>query len=200
MGPAFLAFAIAALVGGTELVTSKYPRTAFVLTPRKCWALYAYCAIYGIIAFIVTLLLGSLVKSGTVQLSGVGLNSPWAQAVAVGLTVKAFLHIRLFSATVGSQTVPIGVETIVQLFEPWLLRTIDLDEFNGVREFLDAYAKRHNDLDEVRKRIKANIPTHLSSEERAALVADIDAAPDVIVAMERYLKLLGPNSFRRVFG
>ena len=118
VGPPLLASTVATLLACIELITSRYPRTFFLL--RKSWALYAYALIYGAIGFGVTLGLASLIRTGTIKLEGLGLSGPWVQSLAVGLTIKAFLHIRLFSVGVGSQSFPVGVETIVKLFEHWL--------------------------------------------------------------------------------
>jgi len=145
LGPPILAFAIATFLAFLELVTSKYPRTAFLL--RKSSALYGYVLVYGLIAFGVTLGIGSLIKAEIIKLSGIGLSNPWAQAVAVGVSFKALLHIRLFSVSVGSETFPIGVETLVQLFEPYLLRTIDLDCFNAMEAYIAPRAAARQNLE-----------------------------------------------------
>ncbi len=126
LGSLAVAFIIASLVTALELVTSKYPRTA-----RFCFKspwFYGYVLIYGILAagFLALLpLLGSLVT-----IEGVGLSNPWVKAVFVGLSVKAFLHIRIFSVSTGpGQSFPFGLESFVQLFEPWMLRTLELDHY-----------------------------------------------------------------------
>lgn len=199
LGPAVLAFVVACAIAVLEVITSRYPRTYFVLTPTRSWALYAHAAIYGLIAFGVTLGLSALTDSGVVRLEGLGLGDPWVQSLAAGLTVKAFLHIRLFSATVGSQSFPIGVESLVQLFEPWLLASIATDEFNGVREFLEPRAQRYPDLNDVRQRIHDNLPRLLTEQERAAFLRDVEAASRTTDAMELYLGLLGKRTFDRVF-
>ena len=111
LGPPILAFIIADCISVLELITSKYPRTFFLL--KKCPALYIYAVIYGVIGFAVMLGLNYLVSQKAVTLEGLGLSNPWWQAVAIGLSVKAFLHLRIFSVGVGAQTFPIGTETIV---------------------------------------------------------------------------------------
>lgn len=200
LAPGLLAFVIAGLVAVLELVTTpRYSRTFFVLTPRRCWALYAYGLIYGVVALLVTLGLNSLIGAGSLQLQGLDLSNPWVQAMAIGLTVKAFLHVRLFNATVGSQSVPIGIETLVQLFEPWLLRTIEIDLFNGVRDFLNPRAQRYSNLNVVRQLIKDNVPESLPEQERVAFLVDIERKESVLTAMEAFLRFLGKTTFDRVF-
>ena len=61
-GPSSLAFGIATVIALLELITSKYPRTFFLL--KRSRALYTYALIYGVIAFGVTLGLDVLIKTG----------------------------------------------------------------------------------------------------------------------------------------
>src|SRR5271167_1257446 len=119
--PAVLAFAISGFFTVLELVTSKYPYTFFLL--RKSALLYFYGAIYGLLAAGAYLLLP--VISDQVKLTGIAVGNPWVRAVAVGFTIKAFLHVRLFDVNMGpGRSFPLGVESLVQVFEPWLLRKI----------------------------------------------------------------------------
>jgi hypothetical protein len=122
------------------------------------------------------------------------------QALIVGVSVKAFLHIRLANVnTGGPQPFPIGIETLVQIFEPWLLRTIYLDEWNGVRDFVRPRAQEYTDLQAVRQRASENLPERLGTAERAAFLADLEEAPTVEVLMSRYLRLLGRKTFAGTF-
>ena len=197
-GPAVVAGLLAATVSLSELLTTLYPRTAFLLV-RRSRALYAYAAAYGLIALAVALLLEQLTAAGAIQLEGFGLSSPWIRAIAVGLTVKAFLHLRLFNVSVGSQSVPVGLESLVQLFEPALLRTILLDEFTAVRVFTSARAREYPSLEAVKAQAKAEIPSTLPSLERAAFSNDIDRATGVVEVMEHFLRFLGRKNLDRVF-
>ena len=101
--------------------------------------------------------------------------------------------------SVGSQSVPVGLETLVQLFEPALLRTILLDEFTAVRAFTTARAREYPSLDAVKARAKAEIPPTLPSQERAAFANDIDRATGVVEVMEHFLRFLGRKNLDRVF-
>jgi hypothetical protein len=91
------------------------------------------------------------------------------------------------------------METIVQIFEPWLLKSVDIDEFNGVRTFLDEKVRKYTDLDEVQTMIKENVSQKLPDVEKMALIADVDKASSVMQAMELYLGFLGKGSFNRIF-
>lgn len=195
--PAIISFLVGASVAFLELITSKYPRTFFLL--KKSTSLYAYTLIYGLLSFLVMLLVKSLIHAKIISLEGIGISNEWIQALAVGITTKAILHIRLFNITFGRQSFPIGVETFVYLFEPWLLRSIDLDEFNAIRSYLEVAQKKYSDLADVKNRIKDNIPHTLAGVERKAFLTDLTEKDSALEAMELYLQTFGKKSFERVF-
>ena len=195
--PPLLSFIIGALVAHIELTTSKYPRTFFLL--KKSLALHAYTVIYGLLSFILMLVLESLIRAKVIGMEGFGISNRWIQALIIGVSTKALLHIRLFNVSFGSQSFPVGVETFVFLFEPWLLRTIELDEFNAVREFIAKAEKRYTNLTEVKTDIEDNIPPTLSNPEKAAFLTDLNEKDTVLEVMELYLQSFGKRSFERVF-
>ncbi len=197
VGAAFLAFGIAAVVTLVELLTSNYPRTAVFL--QKSWSLYSIAAIYGLIAFGALVGLDELTSSDTLKLEGLGLSSVWVQAIVVGLSTKALLHVRLFNVTVGAQAFPIGIESLVQLFEPWLLRTITVDEWNSVMHYLAPRAKKYPDLPSVKQAMKDNLPSRFPDAERTAFALDLDRATAVEQAMDLYIRFVGRTAFERVF-
>ena len=197
---ALLAFLIAFGISLAELVTADYPRTFFVLTPRQSPALYVYGAIYGAIAFGIVLGLDALSDAGLVSLNGTGLHNMWIRAIVVGLTVKAFLHIRLFSLnTGGPQSFPVGIETVTQLFEPWLLKTIFYDEFDGVRKCVKEPAKKYTDLEQVRRLVEENLPDNLDQKDRDAFISDVRQASTIQSVMMRYLSFVGKKTFKGTF-
>src|SRR6267143_1157201 len=116
--PPLFAFLIGTLVSGLELITSKYPRTFFLI--KKSWAFGVYATVYGLISFLVMLLLKSLVEGQYVKLEGFAISNTMVQAFVIGVSTKALLHMRLFQVTTGSQNFPVGIETLIYLFEPLL--------------------------------------------------------------------------------
>jgi hypothetical protein len=148
-GGAWLAFAVALLVTGLELITTQYPRSpAFVL--KSLW-FYVYVIIYGVIAGAVVLIFPLI--SDQVTMSGLGLANPWTKAIFVGFSIKAFLHIRLFTVSTGpGSSFPVGIETAVQLFEPWMLRNLELDHWNKLQEFAAPRAAKLPTLASARAR------------------------------------------------
>ena len=145
------------------------------------------------------LILRELIGAGTIKLEGLGLSSKWLQAVVVGVSAKAFLHIRLFNVNIGTQSFPIGIESFVYLFEPWLLRKIELDEFNAVREFVEAAITDDMILENVKRRIEDNIPPSFPKNEKAAFLSDLSEKTSVTGCLELYLSFFGRKSFNRVF-
>lgn len=199
LGASLIALLAASLFSLLELVTSEYPRTyGFLL--RASIKPYAYASIYGAIAFVVAASLGYLVQQRAVTVAGLGLSNAWIRALVVGLTIKAFMHVRLFTVGVrGSGQFPVGIETIVQLFEPWLLRGIQIDHFNAVRRYIAPRAAKYANLTDAKDIIRNNLPASFSEVELSAFRADIDKAPSVQEAMTLYLDFLGAGSFDRVF-
>lgn len=195
--PALLATGVAVVVTGMELITDKYPRTfPFVC---RCKSFYAYVFIYGIIAALVMLFVDYLVATKAITLEGPMIGNIWAQAVAIGVAIKAFLHIRLVTVSVGTQSIPIGVETVVLLFEPWLLRDIELCHFDSVRQFIDPKVARHSDLVTVKQKVLANVPKSFSTAEKVSFKDDIANATTVVEVMEMFLSFVGSRTFDRVF-
>jgi len=152
-----------------------------------------------VIGYGVALGLGSLTEAEILTLEGPGVDNPWVQSVVVGVIIKSLLHLRVFSVGTGTDSFPVGIETIVQIFEPWLLRTIALDHFDTLRRYIDPRANHHNNLDVVKQRIKQNLPTAFADHERIAFEADVDKANTVVDAMELYINFAGKRSFNRIF-
>jgi len=188
VGQLGLAFAIAALVTAIELITSKYPRTArFAI--GSYW-FYVYVVVYGLLAAAGLALLPLL--GDQVTTTGIGASNPWTKAVLVGFSVKAILHIRIFAVSTGpGQPFPVGLESFVQLFEPWLLRTIELDHFWAQSAFIAPRAGRVANVNVARTQAKDNPPPGLSPAETAVFEADIDQAANPTQVIAAYLKYSG---------
>jgi hypothetical protein len=192
-----LAFIVAAVLSGLELVTASYPRTYFLVFRSR--SLWGYAIIYGVIAGCVTLGADYLVNSGKLKLEGLILGSKWFRAVVIGISIKSLLHINLFNITAGSTTVPVGIETLTKIFEPQLLRALVFDEFNAVRHYLASYCQKYTDLQAVKTTISTNVPPTLPTQESQAFETELTKATTVIEAMERGLRFLGRKTFNRIF-
>jgi hypothetical protein len=177
-----LSATIAVVVTALELITTKYPRTS-VFVFHSGW-FYVYILIYGAIAAVAYLLLPLV--GAPVNMTGSGFANPWIQAAIAGFSVKALLHIRIFNVSTGPEKdFPVGLETIVLLFEPWLLRSVELDVFGELMGFVTPRAARCATVDAARQQAVSNIPNMFSPAEKAALTADIARAAtsvDVVIA------------------
>jgi hypothetical protein len=192
-----LAFAVAAAVTGLELITTKYPRTSmFVL--RVKW-FYAYVLIYGVLGAVAYSLLPLL--AGEVTLTGIGLSNPWVTAGVVGFSIKAFLHIRIFTVSTGpgSQPLPVGLETIVQIFEPWMLKNLDLAHWLLLVAFVTPRAAKFQTAAEAQARATANPPPNLSQVEQAAFAGDIAAAKSPAQVILDYINYGGIAATKQFF-
>ena len=192
-----LAFIVAAFFTGLELLTASYPRTYFLVFGSR--ALWIYVSIYGLIAAGLTFGADQLVSAGKLKLEGFIIGAKWFRAVAIGIAVKSLLHINLFNFTTGSQSVPIGVETLTKAFEPQLLRALVFDEFNAVRHYLEPYCQHYTDLNAIKATIAANVPPSLPVQESQAFETELAKATNVMETMERGLRFLGRKTFKRIF-
>jgi hypothetical protein len=195
--PAVVAFSIGGVFTWLEFCTSKYSTTFFLIAWKR--PLLIYCAIYGAIAVGGFLLSDFLIKSGKLKIEGLGTESPYILAAVLGFTSKAVIQLNIYTVTTGSTPFPIGFQTIVQLFEPYLVRSIILEEFNEVRWFVSRYASKFSDLSTVKTMIKQNIPASLSQQERAAFENEVNKDEQAHEAMERFLRFGGRKTFLRIF-
>jgi hypothetical protein len=184
------------VVTAVELITSKYPRTApFAL--KSIW-FYIYILIYGSLGaagFALLPLLGDQVTT-----EGIAISNPWAKAALIGFSVKAILHIRIFAVTTGpGQSFPVGLESFVQLFEPWILRTLELDHYSEQSAFITPRAARFANVTDARTQAKGNPPPGLSAAERAVFDADIDQASTAAQVIAAYLKYSGIRLTKATF-
>ena len=197
--PPFVAFFIAYFFTVLELITSEYPRTYSFIFKKA--SLHGYGVIYGLFAFIIVIVLDSLQKSGSIKIEGLGLSNIWWKAILIGLSTKGFLKIKLFTVNVGTNPFPIGIDSIVQIFEPWLLETIRLNEYNEVRKYLEKKVNQYGNLniEDLKKKMKSNIPRTLKDKDKKVFKLDLSEAAESIDAMELYLASFGKESLERVF-
>lgn len=195
--PLILSLVIATFIAYFELVTTTYPRTGFLL--RNCLKLYIYSFIYGLISLGLMLAWKSLIANEVVQVKGIVIENVWAQAVFIGVSTKALLNINLFTVGHGESKMPIGIKTILQLFEPWFLREIDLFHFSSLQGYLKPFSDSFSEIEPVKKKIKDNIPPKFPGQEKNAFIKDLDDAQNTNSALDLYLNFAGRNNFERVF-
>jgi hypothetical protein len=184
---------------GLDLLTSRYPRQASFLWMRSR-SLYVYCLTYGVIAGAATALYPKLADAHILVIKGLGFGIPWVRALYIGLSGKALLHIRLATTnTDAPHPLPIGMETLVQPFEPALLRNMDVQADHEIRVYLQSRVEKYTDLHQVKTKIIENIPESLPDVERGAFEMDIRKRKNVYDCLAGCLKFLGKQSFERIF-
>jgi hypothetical protein len=210
---ALLALIIAYIAVLVELLTTKYPRTYFILFPRGSRALHFYSGIYGISALIVFALFGAISRDKNVQFSGIGLESGWTRAIVIGIGIKAFLNISLFGVSIGTEkSFPIGLASLIHPFEQRLLETIDDDEESGVLSLVQTRTQlpKYADPSVVGQLIRDNIPRRIRSDDalRVAFRLDVDGIQNdpertdtikVRDMLQLYLIKAGRARFNQVF-
>jgi hypothetical protein len=191
-----VAFGVAWIVVIVELLSSEYPRTYFALTKSKSLALYA--AFYGLLAVIALFLFATVVDIRLAN--GVALMSPWVTAAICGASIKSVLQLNIATIRIGSERIPIGLKTLVQLFEPPLLRSIAFQEFLGVRALVSKFVTADRVIGEVKRAATDGIPPSLPKAEREGFSADVELSTSVERVMTLYLRFAGREAFTRVFG
>lgn len=192
---ALLAFVIGLGVAFVAISSLDFRRT-YTFLFRSSRAFYLHGLIYGAVAGGALIAADYLEGEGRLVIGGAGSNI-WLQAIVVGLSARAFLHLRILEVTVGDKTLPLGLETILQIFEPWLIENIRTDEFNAVRAFAEPFATAHPTLKDVKTLMKENVPPGLPAK---VFEAEIEKASTVVSAMEVYIRFAGRPTFDRVFG
>jgi hypothetical protein len=196
LAPCLLTFFCGYLINLLEVCTSKYPTTyGFLIS--KSLQLHIYCIIYGLISLI-SLLVISLLFHPDPSASDQLIYNPYIQALLIGASAKAIFHINIFCMEMGTTHVPVGLETLCCLFEPHLLRQIDLEEYNSLRAYIETKSSIFSDVNTVKKRIRDNLPNSDGFNKDVFLV-DLKKRKTKEDAMELYFRNFGKKNFNRVF-
>lgn len=197
-GCCLVAFGVGSGVTLLELTTTQYPHTYFLI--RRSFFYWLYGCIYGGLAAIAYYLLDVLKAEGFVTIEGIGVDNPLVQAAVLGFSTKALLHIRLWSVGTGPDPFPVGTETLVQLFQPWILMKIRIFEWNGVSTYLVPKAEKYADdgLETIKAKLNADLPP-LEEQARVALAADIVRCNSISDCFALYLRRAGQEALNRQY-
>jgi hypothetical protein len=197
----FLTFFIGYSINLLEVCTSKYPNTCGFLI-FKSWKLHVYCVIYGLISSVSLMCIWILLPlnpSSTPTLIESLIHDPLIQAIVVGTSAKAIFHINIFSARIGSMHVPIGLETLCCLFEPYLLRQVELEEYCSIRTYIEEKSRAFNDVGDVKGLIRKNIPNSSVESDKDVFLVDLKKRKTKEDSMELYFRKFGKKNFDRLF-
>jgi hypothetical protein len=194
---ALITFMLATVTGSVftifDIVSARFG-TTMTLVLRRSKAIYLLGFIHGIIAGLVSLLHPHVIDIHFAN--GTSFRSPWIWAIVTGAFTRSLFQSSFFTVSTGRSSTAIGLKSIVQLFEPSLMREVILDEFFAVRSFVQKYAASHPDLDALRALITENLPPDLPEPERQAFLSELALAKTVIEAMEKFLRFVGVSAFR----
>lgn len=193
---ALLAGGVASVITLVELITSKYPHTYPWLW--RCWPLWLYVAIYGVIAFGLMFGVDYLISSRQITLQGLLIDSPWVQAIAIGITTKALMQITFFNVG-GLNPTPIGIASITQIFEPWLLERLQITVWIAVRESVQPHSRKFPDVQKVVEMIENKVPPSWSKEKSATVLAEMKALATSEEVMYLLVNYSGREMLQHVF-
>lgn len=188
---------VAFLIQLGELYFTKYPNT-IELFIKKTSKIYAYSFMYGIAGVILMLILLLFVDVQVLAADN-PLGNIYLQALLVGLTVKGLLEINFFSFRVGSQSVPAGLKTVTQIFEPYFTKQLDLEEYNYSKEYVDQRAATYPDLEKIKKSIRDNAHAGINDQDFQVFLIDLGRNETASEALRFYLERFGKKNFDRVF-
>jgi hypothetical protein len=196
VGPFLLALLVGSGAAILDLVSSKFSTTMSLVLVRSR-AIYLLGLIHGVLAGSVSALHPGVISFQLAN--GQALHSAWIWAVLTGIFTRPFLQTKIFTVSSGRNATRIGLQSIMQLFEPQLIREVILDEFYAVRSFVQKYTKRYADLDVVKSMVAESLPGELPEPERQAFLFELEKAKTVTDALEGFLRFVGISAFQSTF-
>jgi hypothetical protein len=206
-----LAFLVAAFIAFLQLETTTYPHTNFLIRTKSITIIYSL--FYGALG---ALFYGIVVFTGIDMLIGDKIvKEPYLQAVLVGIFSKGISNWNVYTLPIGDDAKPLGIKTITEPIESTILKKIDEEAYNSLKEYVvpvrDCYCNTQmvgddGPEDKVIKRICDNLPAKSKAEKLAYkedlknVMADYDSdKAKVSAALEKYLSDFGKRSYERVF-
>jgi len=194
-----LAAVIAFTVQFCELYFTKYPNT-IELFIGKTWKIFGYSLMYGIAGAIMMLLVLFYLDGSVVTGENTPVNNVFLQACVVGITVKGLLEINCFSFKNGTTESPIGLKTLTQLFEPYFIGQLEMEEYNYTKEYVDQRISKYPDLVVIKQMIKNNSHVDSNKKDFTTFLIDLDEIGTTpSEALLFYLERFGRKNFDRVF-
>ncbi|MCX6677191.1 MAG: hypothetical protein NTU95_04510 [Methanothrix sp.] len=206
--PYFICFILAAFVAYMAL-SSQYPNTSFLL--RRYLPYYCYPFFWGILSVVTYLCMDLMnIHISIVQTDIDRFNNFYLKATIVGLFTKSVFDGFNFKYSIGSEDRIIGLKNISEIIEPKILNAVKDKHDNSLREFVEPRSKGYKTLEDVKKRISADLPKHLEDKKYFAKTYMLDLDDEVIKpedpdwannckVMENFLITFGKRTFDRVF-
>ncbi|MEO0804413.1 MAG: hypothetical protein AAFY57_19395 [Cyanobacteria bacterium J06642_2] len=193
-----LAFVFAYLVTLFELITVEYPRTYSLVVKR--WPIHAYAGWYGVLGAILFVIFDRLSAANLVSVSGMQLAPLWVRAIVIGIISKGIMGIKFVTFAQKNGSFPFGLETIANIFAPFLAAEIADLEFNDLRSLVDAkLSQKQLSLEDIREILKSNIPPKAEETAKKSFKVELQEETHPNELCVSYISLFGVRSFNRIF-
>lgn len=205
----FLCFVLAAIVAHFGL-NSKYTNTNFLL--KRYLPYYCYSCLWGVFAIVTYAIMILIDLHITIAQTDIdSLNySPYIKAIFVGLFTKSVFEGFNFNYSTGSEDKTLGFKIISDLFESSILKKIQDEHRNLLKEFCAERQKGYIELQTVISTIEQDLDRHTDEEKYFSKtymldlnenIIDLKANPEINVrrVMEDFLLTFGKRTFDRLF-
>lgn len=178
-----LSFFIAFLLAGSTMLFGRYGLNHTILWNRRRYLVW-YSLMYGIIAFLVTLIIIGLkleINSGGNKVTIY--NSPWIVAICIGMAYKAVANMNLFSLNLGKDDLNFGFKLITEFLDSFLNERIRDDVDERLLPIIDntadsLKAEKFNNID-IDKLFHKALPSNLAEIQYFAYMEEIKSYTDI---------------------
>ena len=166
-------FTIAILLSCSEVLFGKY-KLNYLLLLRSPKYLILYGLYYGLASVIILFLLSYY----ELEINNLRINeNPIITSFVVGVSIKSFSRISLYTINTGDREIYIGLKQISNFFDDLALKRINdvvddkiIDETNRMLRVLANYSDR-----EIEDRIELSLPSNYSKYKKQLFMKDIKA-------------------------
>ncbi len=202
-----LAYVISFLIGVYIALSDLFNSTSLYFAfARRSLALWVLGAIYGIFAVVFLYLLSEyfirIEINSTVFRRPIGDEALfWVYVIFCGISIKSLLNISFYNVRMDGKSFPIGLATLVRIFEPQLKKSIETDHYIAFDTFLThAEAKTvHLSLMDIHNVIRNQILTRFEASEVSAFLLDLASRRTVRESYIFYLRAYGKKMFCHTF-
>jgi hypothetical protein len=173
---------------------------------RNSPALWGYGLIYGVLSVFFFLFLNNELINISISASGAAkpLSEEFkslAFAIFAGVSIKSLLNISFYNARVDGKTFPVGFATVVKIFEPQLLKSLESDHFINYDSFLKMAVEKtsHLSIQDIHNVMRNTVDSMLTTSEVSGFLMGLAATKNPRESLSLYLKVFGRKIFCHTF-
>lgn len=199
-----LAFLFGVYISLHDLFNAKAKEMLFAFA-WKSWALWAYGSIYGGLAILFFYLLKDNFLNVAIETAAArSLGEEfkiWLLAIFSGISIKSLLNVSFYNARIDGKTLPIGLATFVEIFEPQLIKILGDDHFICLDTFLTKADLRieHLSLDDTRNLIRNTITSRYTKQEVTEFLLELATRGNKKEVLALYMRAFGKKTFCYTF-